>query len=153
MGVGQSEIDIVKMADTTLVVMVPGLGDDIQAIKAGILEIGDLFIVNKADRDGANRVVYELKMMLELKSEKSAWEPPVLMAISDQNIGIKEIADKIKEHFNYLVESNYLEIKRRDRLEKEILSIVSIKIYQQIVRKIKREGKLKEYLDALMKKS
>ncbi len=151
-GVGQSEIDIVKMADTTLVVMVPGLGDDIQAIKAGILEIGDLFIVNKADRDGANRVVYELKMMLELKSEKSAWEPPVLMAISDQNIGIKEIADKIKEHFNYLVESNYLEIKRRDRLEKEILSIVSIKIYQQIVRKIKREGKLKEYLDALMKK-
>ncbi|MGI6144245.1 MAG: methylmalonyl Co-A mutase-associated GTPase MeaB [Clostridia bacterium] len=151
-GVGQSEIDIVKMADTTLVVMVPGLGDDIQAIKAGILEIGDLFIVNKADRDGANRVVYELKMMLELKSEKSAWEPPVLMAISDQNIGIKEIADKIKEHFNYLVESNYLEIKRRDRLEKEILSIVSMKIYQQIVRKIKREGKLKEYLDALMKK-
>ena len=151
-GVGQSEIDIVKMADTTLVVMVPGLGDDIQAIKAGILEIGDLFVVNKADRDGANRVVYELKMMLELKGEKSAWEAPVLMAISDQNQGIKEVVDKIKEHFAYLQESNNLEIKRRDRLEKELLSIVSMKIYQQIIRKIKREGKLKEYLDTLMKK-
>ena len=151
-GVGQSEIDIIKMADTTVVVMVPGLGDDIQAIKAGILEIGDIFVVNKADRDDANRVVYELQMMLNLNNVKSAWEPPVLMAIADHNQGISEIVAKTNEHFSYLQESGQLELKRRERLEKELLEIVSLKIYQKIIRKIKSEGKLKEYLDSLMKK-
>jgi len=151
-GVGQSEIDIIKMADTTVVVMVPGLGDDIQAIKAGILEIGDIFVVNKADRDGANRVAHELQMMLNLNDVKSDWEPPVLMAIADQNQGISEIVEKAKEHFSYLQESGQLELKRRERLEKELLEIVSVRIYQKIIQKIKSEGKLKNYLDSLMKK-
>lgn len=151
-GVGQSEVDIVKAADTTIVVMVPGLGDDIQAIKAGILEIGDLFVVNKADREGANRVALELRMMLDLNDEKSAWEPPVLMSTADQNQGITEIIEGIKEHFTYLQESGQLKLKRRERLEKELLEIVGKQIYQQILQKIEENGKLKQYLDCLMKK-
>ena len=76
-GVGQSEVDIVKAADTTMVVMVPGLGDDIQAIKAGILEIGDIFTINKADLDGADKLYTELNMMLDLDGETPDWRPPV----------------------------------------------------------------------------
>jgi LAO/AO transport system kinase len=151
-GVGQSEVDIVKAADTTIVVMVPGLGDDIQAIKAGILEIGDFFVVNKADRDGANRVALELRMMLDLNEQKLVWQPPVLMSVANQNQGIAEIVAGIKDHFTYLKESGELAIKRRERLEKELLEIVSKKIYRQIADKVQREGKLKQYLDSLMKK-
>ncbi len=76
-GVGQSEVDIVKNADTTLVVLVPGLGDDIQAIKAGILEIGDVFAINKADRDGCDRLNVEIEMMLDLDSREVKWRPPI----------------------------------------------------------------------------
>ena len=76
-GVGQSEVDIVKAADTTMVVIVPGLGDDIQAIKAGILEIGDIFTINKADLDGADKLYTELNMMLDLDGETPDWRPPV----------------------------------------------------------------------------
>jgi LAO/AO transport system kinase len=151
-GVGQSEVDIVKTADTTIVVMVPGLGDDIQAIKAGILEIGDLFVVNKADRDGANRVVLELRMMLDLNEKKSAWEPPVLMSIAEQNQGITEIVEGIKKHFLYLRESGQLEIKRRERLEKELWEGVSKKIYQQITSKVEKDDQFRQYMDRLMKK-
>jgi LAO/AO transport system kinase len=80
-GVGQDEVDIVKTAHTTCVVMVPGLGDDIQAIKAGILEIGDVFVVNKADRDGADRTARELEMMLEMRPEiEGGWRPNFKMA-------------------------------------------------------------------------
>lgn len=151
-GVGQSEVDIVKAADTTVVVMVPGLGDDIQAIKAGILEIGDLFVVNKADREGASRVAMELQMMLELNSEHVAWQPAVLMATANQNKGIWEIVGEIKKHFTYLQDSGQLQVKRRERTKKELLEIVSKKIYQQILSKVEQEGKIEKYLDSLMNK-
>ncbi|MGI6587612.1 MAG: methylmalonyl Co-A mutase-associated GTPase MeaB [Peptococcia bacterium] len=151
-GVGQSEVDIVKAADTTIVLMVPGLGDDIQAIKAGILEIGDLFVVNKADREGANRVVLELRMMLDLNEKKSAWEPPVFMSIAEQNQGIIEIVEGIKRHFFYLQESGQLEVKRRERLEKELWEGLSKKIYQQITSKVEKDGQFQQYMDRLIKK-
>lgn len=80
-GVGQSEVDIVKNADTTLVVLVPGLGDDIQAIKAGILEIGDVFAINKADRDGCDRLNVEIEMMLDLDSREVKWRPPIKLSL------------------------------------------------------------------------
>ena len=89
-GVGQSEVDIVKTADTTLVVLVPGLGDDIQAIKAGILEIGDIFVINKADRDGADRLHVEIEMMLDLNEEKSTWRPPISQTIASRDEGIAD---------------------------------------------------------------
>jgi len=151
-GVGQSEVDIVKMADTTIVVMVPGLGDDIQAIKAGILEIGDLFVVNKADREGAHRVASELQMMLEINSEKVQWQPPVLMSIAHQNKNILEIVQEIKKHHSYLQESGQLVVKRRARIKNEVLEFVSKKIYQQIVDKVEQKGMLEKYLDKLLKK-
>jgi LAO/AO transport system kinase len=103
-GAGQSEVDIVKSAHTTVVVEMPGLGDDIQAIKAGILEIGDIFAVNKADRDGADKTVAELDTMLDLNptESKNEWRPPVLRVIARENKGIKELYQKIIEHMDYL---------------------------------------------------
>ena len=151
-GVGQSEVEIINIADTVLVVMVPGLGDDIQAIKAGILEIGDIFVVNKADREGANRVVLELQMMLSLKGEKSGWETPIFMSDATENKGIKEILAGILEHFTYLKQSGELWATRKEKLERELLTIVSKKIYTQMLQRVKEDDKLNEYLDCIMRK-
>ena len=102
-GVGQDEIDIVRMAHTTVVVMVPGLGDDIQAIKAGILEIADIFVVNKADREGADRTSRELSMMLEMGNRKDGeWLPKVLKTEASRGVGIEELVVEFEEHRRWL---------------------------------------------------
>lgn len=151
-GVGQSEVDIVKTADTTIVVTVPGLGDDIQAIKAGILEIGDLFIVNKADRDGANRVVVELEMMLDLNPVKSDWIPPILMTVAAQNKGVLEVVDRIIDHFGYLEQSGDLQERRRQRLATEVLDLVIQKITRNITERLNKDGRFEEEMDRIMDK-
>jgi LAO/AO transport system kinase len=151
-GVGQSEVDIVKTADTVLVITVPGLGDDIQAIKAGILEIGDIFVVNKADRDGANRVVVELEMMLDLDAEKSNWRPPILLTVAAQSKGITELLDTIMNHKEFLEKSGLLEKRRRERLENEVLDLVVQKISNYITEKVGQEGRLNKELDRIMQR-
>lgn len=100
-GVGQDEVDIVKAAETTAVVLVPGLGDEIQAIKAGILEIGDVFVVNKADREGADRAVAELSMMLDLTPGR-VWRPPILRSVAPANSGVEEIVQSFESHGQFL---------------------------------------------------
>lgn len=105
-GVGQDEIDIVRMAHTTVVVMVPGLGDDIQAIKAGILEIADVFVVNKADREGADRTSRELSMMLEMGTRKDGeWLPKVMKTEASRGVGIDDLVTELDEHRRWLFES------------------------------------------------
>jgi LAO/AO transport system kinase len=116
-GAGQGEVDIAKHAHTTLVIEAPGLGDDIQAIKAGILEIADILVVNKADRDGANAAVAALEMNLNLNADKSAWRPPVLKTIALASEGIREVVDAINEHAAYLDEKNLRAQKERARFE------------------------------------
>lgn len=121
-GVGQSEVDIVKAVDSTIMVMVPGLGDDIQAIKAGIMEIGDIFVVNKADLEGSNRTIIELEMMLDYRHE-SGWRPPVLQAIARDKTGIGEICESVKEHMDYLIQTNKLKNIRKENIKREIIEI------------------------------
>jgi LAO/AO transport system kinase len=130
-GVGQSEIDIVKTADTTLVVLVPGLGDDIQAIKAGILEIGDVFAINKADREGVERLNLEMEMMLELDQAEAKWRPRIVRTIASQNQGVTELVDAIEDHSAFLKESGTIEKRRFERTRNEILAMLdeAIKIY------------------------
>src|SRR5271166_1948421 len=101
-GVGQDEIDIVRLADCVLVVMVPGLGDDIQNMKAGLMEIGDIFVLNKADREGADRLEQQLLAMLSLVMPRDGWHPPVMRTVASENKGIDELAatiDKFRKHF------------------------------------------------------
>jgi LAO/AO transport system kinase len=129
-GVGQSEVDIVKMADTTVLVMVPGLGDDIQAIKAGIMEIGDIFVVNKADRDGADRVVTEINSALDFYNFDR--RPPVIKTVATLGSGIDELGENIAGHLEYLKDTNKLLDKRKDNSKVEILEIVKQNIMEMI---------------------
>ncbi|WP_320047904.1 methylmalonyl Co-A mutase-associated GTPase MeaB [uncultured Ilyobacter sp.] len=132
-GVGQSEVDIVKSCDTTLMVMVPGLGDDIQAIKAGVMEIGDVFVINKADRDGAEKTAREIRMMLEFN--KNEWNPPVNMAIAVENQGIKELFDSILEHREYMTGSGKGHIRRVENRKSELLTIVKERMTRKLFEK------------------
>jgi LAO/AO transport system kinase len=101
-GVGQDEIDIVRLADCVLVVLVPGLGDDIQNMKAGLMEIGDIFVLNKADREGADRLEEQLHAMLSLVMPRDGWQPPVIRTVATENRGVEELAvtvEKFRKHF------------------------------------------------------
>lgn len=102
-GVGQGEIEIVRLADCTLVVLVPGMGDDVQSLKAGLMEIADIFVINKSDREGAERFEEQLRAILQLVPERDGWKPPIVRTVATENKGVEELARQIalfREHFN-----------------------------------------------------
>jgi LAO/AO transport system kinase len=115
-GVGQDEVEVVRTVQTNLVVLVPGMGDDIQAIKAGIMEIGDIFVVNKADRPGADKTVTEVTMMMSLVEEHGDWIPPIVKTVASKSEGITELDQAIEKHSAYLSESGELDRRNRDRV-------------------------------------
>ena len=129
-GVGQSEIDIVKNCDTTVMVMVPGLGDDIQAIKAGIMEIGDVFAINKSDRDGAKKTAREIDAMLDYND--SDWRPPVTMTVAMKNEGIDTLVETIIEHREYMKSNGLFETRRIDNARNEIVELVKHKVLSHL---------------------
>lgn len=131
-GVGQSEVDIVKTADTTMVVVIPGMGDDIQAIKAGILEIGDLFTINKADREGTDKLNIEIEMMLELNPEHVGWRPPINRTIASKGEGIEAVVDSIEEHQKYLYDSGEIVKIRKARIKNEVTAMLNDKVNRYI---------------------
>lgn len=141
-GVGQSEVDIVKAADTTMVVLIPGMGDDIQAIKAGILEIGDIFAINKADHDGADKLATELNMMLDLDAVEKDWRPPIMKAVANQNIGIAELVETFEKHRNHIADNGQLTVRRTERTKNEMLDLLNSNIGSYITRTIVDTGKL-----------
>ncbi len=151
-GAGQAEVDIAGSAHTTVVVEIPGTGDDIQASKAGILEIGNIFVVNKADRDGADRTKLELETMLELGSYKNEWKPPVLKAVARDGTGIGEIADMIENHMDYLRSSGNLEICNRERTEREFLELLRDEVTEFIIEDAKRQGRYQDILEGIISK-
>ncbi|MFC1405427.1 MULTISPECIES: methylmalonyl Co-A mutase-associated GTPase MeaB [Streptacidiphilus] len=121
-GVGQSEVEIAAQADTTVVLLAPGMGDGIQAAKAGILEIGDVYVVNKADRDGADATARELRHMLGL-GETRAWQPPIVKTVAARNEGIDELVDALEKHRIWMGEHGELTLRRQRRASQEIESI------------------------------
>jgi len=131
-GVGQSEVEIAAMADTTLVLLAPGMGDGIQAAKAGILEIGDLFVINKADRDGADQVRRELRSMIALSERpEGAWKPEILKTIASKGEGIDDVAAAIERHREHLESSGELESRRLRRTRDEIEAIAVTALRKQ----------------------
>ena len=122
-GVGQAEVDIVKVADTVVLIALPGMGDDIQIIKAGIMEIGDIFVVNKADKEGHERLLTEIRMMLDL-NHFGEWHPPVIKTIAINNTGIEELLHNINLHLKYLKDSGQFKKRRQKNIKKEILSLI-----------------------------
>ena len=115
-GVGQDEVEVVRTVQTNLVVLVPGMGDDIQAIKAGIMEIGDIFVVNKADRPGADKTVTEVTMMMSLVEEHAEWVPPIVKTVASKGDGIRELDEAVAKHDEYLRTSGELDRRNRDRV-------------------------------------
>ncbi|MBP2625954.1 MAG: hypothetical protein H6Q68_665 [Firmicutes bacterium] len=139
-GVGQSEVDIVKTADTIIVVLVPGLGDDIQAIKAGILEIGDVFAINKADHDGVDRLNTELEMMLDLNQQKMDWRPPVKRVIANRGEGISELIGSIAQQIAQSRQSGQFSNRRTQRTKSELLAMLDEQIGRRVRKKLSDGG-------------
>jgi GTPase len=131
-GVGQDEVDIVKVADTTVVVLLPGLGDDIQTIKAGILEIADVFVVNKADREGADRVVADLSMMLDFSSDRS-FRPPIVRTVATRNQGTEELARAIAAHQSDLDSAGEANRRRAERARTRLLNLLQTRFLRTVV--------------------
>ncbi len=129
-GVGQSELDIVEAADSVVVVLVPESGDSVQAMKAGLMEIGDIFVMNKSDRDGAQRAVSELQTILHLRPN-AEWNPPVVATIASQSNGIAELWEGIATHRAFNEQQRRLSTKRKDRLEKMIRQLVARRLKQE----------------------
>jgi len=126
-GVGQSELDIAGAADTTVVVLVPESGDGIQAMKAGLMEIADFFVMNKSDRPGAEQAVMSITMILGFKGTDaglSAWKPEVIKTVANDNIGIDLVAEAVERHRTHMERSDLLSRRRRERLERQVREIV-----------------------------
>jgi LAO/AO transport system kinase len=126
-GAGQSQVDVHDVAYTTAVVMAPGMGDDIQAMKAGIMEIGDLFIVNKADREGVDRTATQVESVLQL-SMTAGWNPPVLKTSAELNTGIDSVVDTIERHRMHLVASGKLDALKRRMAKLDVLEILKARL-------------------------
>jgi LAO/AO transport system kinase len=150
-GVGQDEISIAGLADTTLLVEVPGMGDDVQALKAGVLEVADVIVINKADREGADRLANHIKTTMRLLPQpEGAWMPPIVKTVASEGNGIGELAGAIESHRAYLVEHEVYDRERRERLRVEVLERARELILKRLMRSLEGNGKLDQALDALM---
>ncbi|MGD0917029.1 MAG: methylmalonyl Co-A mutase-associated GTPase MeaB [Thermodesulfobacteriota bacterium] len=152
-GVGQDEVKIVNTAYTSVVVLVPGMGDDIQAIKAGIIEIGDLFVINKCDRGGAERTERDLQMVLEMSKQRAdAWQPLILKTEAILGKGISELVQGIYRHKQAMEQSQALEKKLRERTKAAFLEILEAEVITHFIQKMEKEGGWATIIDDLMKR-
>ena len=141
-GVGQDEVEVVKAADISVVVLVPGMGDDIQAIKAGIMEIGDIFVINKADREGVLATEKELEALLSLASREDAWEPPIVKTVATEGAGIQQLADAIEKYREFNSKASSSDGRRRAVARWRILELLRDRLVAQTLGKDSASEKL-----------
>jgi LAO/AO transport system kinase len=141
-GVGQDEIDIVRLADCVLVMLVPGLGDDIQSMKAGLMEIADIFVLNKADREGADRLEEQLHAMLSLVMPRDGWHPPVIRTVATENSGIDALAAAIAKFRSHFESSGEREKKHREHWKNRLLGLLEGRLLKQVLHGPEGEKKL-----------
>ena len=157
-GVGQDEVDITREAHTTIIVTAPGLGDDVQAVKAGILEIGDVFVVNKADLEGADRTVRELQTMIELgfstKPGGQGWTPPVLKMVASHCEGVRELWEMVNTHRNFLSrkKNDYDQSIDRLKCKMELFDIVRQHVVDTLLKRLDQKGALDRYVDEMLER-
>jgi LAO/AO transport system kinase len=152
-GVGQDEVDIVQSAHTTIITLIPGMGDDIQALKAGILEVGDIFVINKSDREGADRTVNDIRLMIEMdeKRYKNGWKPPILTAQAVFDKGIKEILDEIERHRAYLTSSpTRVSRVKYEKARNDLTEMIKDKILHEILDDIIDSGEFEKVLQSIV---
>jgi len=123
-GVGQAEIDVVRLADITVVILVPGMGDDVQTIKAGIMEIADIFVINKSDREGAERVEREIRALQSLAMRGDNWTPPIVKTVASEGAGVSELADAIEKYEAYLAKENLLQKRNVENWRERLIEML-----------------------------
>lgn len=148
-GVGQDEIDIVRLADCVLVVLVPGLGDDIQNMKAGLMEIGDVFVLNKADREGADRLEQQLHAMLSLVMPRGGWHPPVVRTVASENKGIDALAETVANFRKHFDASGDREKKRVEHWKKRLLELLEARLLERVLGRDGGERRLNALAEAV----
>jgi len=150
-GVGQVELDVVNACDTTLVVFVPESGDSIQAMKAGLMEIADIFVVNKSDREGARRMISELDMILDIRRKKGKWEYPIVSTEAMNNKGIDLLFAKISEHRDFITDNGVLEQHRKNQIKVDLRKIIELKVKELIDEKILSSFNIEEIAEKVYK--
>lgn len=152
-GVGQDEVEVVKVAHTNIVLVVPGMGDDIQALKAGILEIADIFVVNKSDREGADRTRQELETMVSMNTYREGeWIPPVMAAVAQTGVGVPDLFSEIVRHWKFVSREENLARYRREKARVELLEILKKKLIDKAVEDLSRNGVLDLLLGEIAEK-
>lgn len=151
-GVGQSELGVLEVADTILLVLMPDSGDAIQALKAGIMEIADIFLVNKADREGANQMAVTITSMLQLGEAKSGWAPPVMLTTAQSGQGIDELWQKIQEHRQHLTDTSELTARRASHRQKEFLETVQEEMTRRLRVRVEQDPNLIATLERIANK-
>ncbi len=148
-GVGQDEVEVIRLAHTNIVLLIPGMGDEIQAIKAGILEVGDIFVVNKADREGADKTVRELEIMLEMNTyPQGAWRPVVVKTEAIHHRGILELMEHIDRHRAHLGKALW-EKRQGERIQRKFMEILRDCLFQEAVERIQGEGRWEPLMEDL----
>ena len=144
-GVGQDEVDIVRLADVTIVILVPGMGDDVQTIKAGIMEIADIFVINKSDREGSERVEREIRAMQSLAARQDDWSPPIIKTVATEGTGTAELAKAIAEYEAYLAKHNLVLKKRTRHWHQRLLEMLRDALLRRVVREQLGENEISRY--------
>jgi GTPase len=144
-GVGQDEIDIVRLADITVVVLVPGMGDDVQSLKAGIMEVADIFVVNKSDRDGADNVEKEVRAMQSLAAEHGSWIPPVVRTIATTGAGIEELEHAVDQFWSFLAQEGRLTARREMHWRARVMDMM----HHELLRALRGRGLSNEILETI----
>lgn len=152
-GVGQDEVEVVDLAHTSILVTVPGLGDDVQAIKAGVMEIGNIFVVNKSDREGADRAYREIVTMLDMISWEGRFRPPVIMVQAHIGKGIDELVEKIESHRAYLVENGLFDRFFSKRAKKMFEKVLTNELERALLKRIREDEKWKSWETELEKRA
>jgi LAO/AO transport system kinase len=150
-GVGQTELDIVETTDTTVVLLVPEAGDAIQTLKAGLMEIADIFVVNKADREGADRLKAELRMMRQIQQKPGGWDVPILATQAHQGVGVETLYETIQAHRRFLEESGELHRRRAQHRRNELWGLIEQRVRQRLVRRAHEDPTLAALVEQVMR--
>src|SRR4051794_4864804 len=148
-GVGQAEVDIIDHADTVVLVLMPGSGDSIQALKAGVMEIPDVIVVNKADHPLTDTMVREIRGVLSL-GPKTSWRVPIVRTQAASGEGVEELADRIAEHRQHIVDEGTLEERRRRNLRNEVMELATVRLRRKLEASVKGDAELQELLDEVV---
>jgi LAO/AO transport system kinase len=149
-GVGQDEVEVARLADATALLLVPGMGDEVQTFKAGVMEIADLYVINKADLPGADRLEQEVQAMLSMASRADGWRPPIVNAIATTGSGVGEVRQALEQFRSFQEQSAWKEKRRRGYLRSRFLELLRRELFEKVIRERMSDVSLEQFVDDLL---